>query len=92
MKIIIVLMFLCIAGTVFAQEVGRYQMVAIEPTQQNNTDQIAILDTRFGDLWILISNPSINDKNIKGERSIVYMGKARQGKKMGEIIEHQSLE
>ena len=89
MKVIFAAMILfCIVGTVFAQEVGRYQIVTIEPTQRSNSDQVAILDTRLGDFWMFVSYPSIPDKNIKGGRSIVYMGKVRPGKKMGDIIEH----
>lgn len=90
MKTIIVLIILCVAGTVFAQEVGRYQMVAIPPHQQSNTESVAVLDSKQGDLWIFVSYPSIPDMNIKGGRSIVYMGKVRPGKKMGDNIEHQS--
>jgi hypothetical protein len=92
MKIIIVLAILLIATTVFSQEVGRYQAVAMSKNQSDSGDNIFIIDTKEGYLWNYRGYASIPSIGQKGGRDIIYLGKVKPGKKIGDIIEQKLYE
>jgi hypothetical protein len=55
-----------------ASEVGRYEAIQLDATS------IFVLDTREGHCWVVNATPSAP--------SMIYTGRVRPGKKMGEAI------
>ena len=74
----------------YAADVGRYQAVALPKGEGHGPDEVLILDTSEGHIWSWSEYPSYADGK-KGGRFLIYQGKVKPGKKMGDIIEKQEF-
>jgi hypothetical protein len=73
-----------IAGA--ADDVGRYEMIAIPKTASTSYQSVMILDTKEGHLWEWVSLPAVGAQT-PGDSFLRYQGKVKPGKAMGEVIE-----
>ena len=91
MRILIVLLtVLAIVPFSFAAEIERYHAVDISKSASSSTNEVFIIDTKEGHIWVWKEYPTI--PNIQqGGRMIIYMGKVKPGQKLGDIIEQQQF-
>jgi len=66
-----------------AQQVGRYQVAPIPPTQTDSANRALILDTQEGYLWEYWSGPDATGHSSEG---ITFLGKPMPGKSPGESV------
>ena len=88
MKWILVFLFLLVPLGVFAEEIGRYQVVVIPKVAPLDADKVFILDTKEGHMWTWTQYQKIKDAS-EGGRYLTYQGKVKPSQKMGDIIEKQ---
>lgn len=90
-KALLVILFVLSAQYVYASEEGRYQTVSI-PKDANSVsaDRIFIIDTKEGHMWLWVEFPVVSNVS-EGGRILIYQGKVKPGKKMGDIIEKQQF-
>jgi hypothetical protein len=74
-----------VSGLAAAEETGRYQMIALPRASNESATSVMILDTRDGHLWQWQSEPSGGP--TPGGYSLLYQGKVKPGKEVGEVIE-----
>ena len=90
MKIIFALILVLSSQYALADDIGRYQAVNIPKDSSGvNADSVFIIDTKEGHIWLWTQFPLIKDVS-EGGRYLVYQGKVKPGKKMGDIIEQRS--
>ena len=75
------------AVSLAADEVGRYQVVALPKTDTVSYQSVIVLDTKEGHIWEWSAQPSYGSS--AGGYYLRYQGKVRPGKTMGEIIEQK---
>ena len=79
-----ILLWTLIAQNVFAQELGRYQVVAL-PKVEGEPTYALIIDTKEGHIWTW--GESNREKGTsKVGRYLIYQGKVKPGSRMGEVI------
>ena len=90
MKFLPMFALLLITQISYAEEIGRYQAVEITKSASATADEVFILDTKEGHMWVWSEYPTIPNLQ-KGGRSLIYMGKVKPGEKLGDIIEKQDF-
>ena len=92
--VVVMLFSILITPNLFAQEIGRYQAVAI-PRIEGDGKYVFIIDTKEGHTWSWNEWPTRYKTDgslmMYGARQIIYQGKVRPGKKIGDIIEKQDF-
>lgn len=83
-----ILFWALIAQTVFAQEIGRYQVVAL-PKGEGEPIHALIIDTKEGHLWTWDEYPRTGKGKVG--RYLIYQGKVKPGSRMGETIQSGDL-
>lgn len=92
--ILLFALFLQSFSTLAGDEPGRYQATVLHEGAQGGKSaklipKVFIMDTKDGHMWVLEQNTKLHKP--KGEFAIgtvlIYQGRVRPGKKMGEIIE-----
>ena len=91
MRVLIILIILLASPSIsYADEIGRYQAIDISKSESSSSDEVFIIDTKEGHMWVWKEFPTI--QNIQqGGRIVIYMGKVRPGQKIGDIIEQQQF-
>jgi hypothetical protein len=80
--------YLIICSISYADDIGRYQAVDITKSDTSSTDAVFIIDTKEGHMWVWKEWPTIRNV-VQGGRIVIYMGKVKPGKKLGDIIDQQ---
>jgi hypothetical protein len=89
--IVVVMLFsILITPNLFAQEIGRYQAIALPKVQSAPNSEVFIIDTKEGHIWIWFTQSTISGV-VQGGRYLIYQGNVKPGKKIGDIIEKQDF-
>jgi len=84
-----ILCWILIAQNVFAQEIGRYQVVPL-PKGQDEPIHALIIDTKEGHIWTW-DQYNREKGTSKVGRYLIYQGKVKPGSRMGEVIQSGGL-
>jgi len=94
MKYLLPMLFFALLALPVAAQPERYQAIAVPATAQGDqfsgrTPKVFILDTVEGHLWIWSENETVYGTAgpPKLGTVLIYQGRVRPGKRMGEIIE-----
>ena len=80
-----ILFWILIVQNVFAEEIGRYQVVAL-PKVEGEATHALIIDTKEGHIWTWDEYNREKGTNKVG-RYLIYQGKVKPGSRMGEVIQ-----
>lgn len=68
-----------------ADDVGRYQCIALPRAERTSFTEVVILDTKDGHIWTWTSQSGLNE--MKGGNHLTYEGQVKPGKKAGDKID-----
>ena len=95
MKILLSLALALVLTPAAAEDVGRYQAISLSQGGRSGdrgalTAKVLIVDTRDGHLWVWSENELLVQKDQDVRRygnALIYQGRVKPGKHMGEIVE-----